>query len=116
MMNPIKHLITTFAAVITCWSVRPLNAGERETALYAPMPTYPALPNGMLARANGIFVLHVDGRKGIVTSVSIKKTTGYPNLDHAAIDAFIRWRFKPGRVPPEVTVPISFTNRPPSSR
>jgi len=87
------------------------QAARKERALYAPPPSYPSLPDGRKPQGAGVFVLHVDTHKGIVTSVTVKKSTGAAILDNAAIDAFVRWRFKPGKVPPEITIPISFGRR-----
>jgi TonB family protein len=51
----------------------------------------------------------VDPVTGIVTSVSISKTTGSPFLDNnAAVAGFKRWRFRPGTIS-SVTCPVTFT-------
>jgi protein TonB len=51
---------------------------------------------------------------GRARSVALARTSGYPRLDRAAIEAVRRWRFKPAiraGIPAasEVTVPVRFS-------
>jgi TonB family protein len=55
-----------------------------------------------------MFAMHVDPRTGIVRSVSIENSTGHAILDRAAIDAFSRWKFKPGGNP-VVKIPLTYS-------
>lgn len=52
--------------------------------------------------------MHVDKRTGIVTSVEITQSAGHDILDKAAVEAFQRWRFRPGTVE-KVRCPITWT-------
>jgi len=59
---------------------------------------------------SGVVLMKVDSRTGYVTSAQMLKSTGYKLLDEAALEAFRRWRFKPGTVS-VVKSPITFTMR-----
>ena len=90
----------------------PLAQSEPKAhAYYAPRPYYGlGWPEG-----SGIFTVNINPKTGLVTSVSVKKSTGSAALDKSAIDALRRWKF---RVPtkPSVEVPITFSRRPSSDR
>ena len=51
--------------------------------------------------------MNIDQKTGLVSSVSVKKTTGSAALDKISIDALRQWKF---RTPtkPSVEVPIAF--------
>ena len=76
-------------------------------AYFAPQPDYPYLARVNHLEGSGVFTVQIDLKKGLVTSVSVKKSTGWATLDKAATDALRRWKF---RTPtkPSVEVPISF--------
>jgi TonB family protein len=73
-------------------------------ALYCPKPEYPMNLRGRIG-GSGKFLLHLR-RDGTVESVDTLTSTGHPELDDVAKNAFIKWRFRPG--PSEVRVPIQF--------
>jgi TonB family protein len=78
-------------------------------AYYAPPPEYRPLRNGEWAQGSGIFTVNIDPKYGFVTSVAVKKSTGWQSLDKEAIIALRRWKF---RVPtqPSIEVPINFVH------
>ena len=80
---------------------------SKETALatFSPRPRYP-LPR---PTGSGVALLKVDETTGRVISATMAKSTGYKILDDAALEAFRRWRFKPGTVR-EIRIPITFTH------
>lgn len=85
-------------------------SGEPEPkalAIYAPQPLYPSLRNGKKPEGSGIFLVHIDPKTGVVRSVSVEKSTGFAILDKAAIDAYRRWKFRPGNS--KAKIPITFT-------
>jgi|SRR6266481_3111591 len=74
-------------------------------ALYCPKPDYPINLRGRRIGGSGRFLLRLR-RDGTVKSVDTLTSTGHPELDDVAKNAFIMWRFRPG--PSEVRVPIQF--------
>ena len=74
-------------------------------------PQYPLEARRKHQTGRGILVLNVDHRTGEVTSVTIRKSTGYKLLDDAGLRAFSQWRFRPGRVSLPIWIPISFSMR-----
>ena len=94
--------------------VGPHGEPAKKVAIFAPKPDYPdSLKRKHLGGA-GVFVAHVDTNTGTVSSVSIRTGTGVPALDEICKDTFMRWRFVPHVVQPNVVIPIRFT--PPSRR
>jgi TonB family protein len=78
------------------------------TVLSAPRPEYPEEARQRKITGDGVVVLTVDPVSGMVTHVTIRKTTGSALLDHSAINGFRRWRFKPGSAS-KVRLPVTFT-------
>lgn len=83
----------------------------RALAIYAPAPKYTRewAEKGIIGE--GLAQLSVDRTNGAVTEAHIVKSTGHKVLDDSALEAFRRWRFKPGTVS-KVKIPISFINYP----
>jgi len=77
-------------------------------AVSAPRPEYPYEARRQRLTGDGMVVMTVDSMTGSVTSVSMRRTTGSPFLDNAALAGFKRWRFKPGTIS-SVTCPVTFT-------
>ncbi len=77
-----------------------------------PAPAYPAESRRL--GQEGLVILSVDvNREGSAVRIDIKQSTGYPNLDNAAIKAVRRWKFSPAKigqlaVDSKVEVPIRF--------
>src|SRR5213593_344304 len=76
--------------------------------MYAPRPVYPYEARRHRITGSGIALLIVDPTDGDVTAVQMAQSCGNAILDNATLDAFRRWRFKPGTVP-TVQVPITYT-------
>lgn len=83
-------------------------AKAKALAVYAPRPAYPYEARSKHMTGSGIVVLNVDPSMGTVTSAQLLKSTGHKILDDAALEAFRRWRFKPGSVH-KVKIPINYT-------
>jgi periplasmic protein TonB len=108
-----RRLICVAVMVLLCTAPQSVIAQSypKAFAFYAPRPSYPVLPNGQKPQGNGVFIVAINSKTGLVDSVSVKKSTGWAILDKAAIDALRRWKF---RIPskPTVDVPIQFVKRP----
>ncbi len=107
--------VATFTAVTLLCAARISSVAQpypKAVAYFAPRPAYPRLQNGMWPQGSGIFTVHIDSKKGVVTGVSVKKSTGWEILDKAAMSALRIWKFKtPSK--PSVDVPIDFYYRSP---
>lgn len=77
-----------------------------------PAPAYPVLARRR--GQEGTVLLRVDvDTKGRPTLVSLQKSSGFPLLDNAAVQAVKRWKFKPAQiaffaVSSTVDIPITF--------
>jgi TonB family protein len=80
-------------------------------AVYSPPPVYRSewVQHGVTGKA--IVLVTIDSRTGIVTGTRMLQSTGNKLLDHAALKAYSKWRFKPGSVS-QVKMPIDFASRP----
>ena len=74
--------------------------------LYAPEPVYPFVADALRRGGTGLFVLYVR-RDGTVSAVAVVRSTREKELDIAAAQALIRWRFEPNLYE-RVKVPITF--------
>ena len=78
-----------------------------------PTPVYPALSRRL--GEQGQVLLQVDvGTDGRAHEVAVNRSSGYPRLDHAALETVRRWTFIPARlgrlaIAASVLVPISFS-------
>jgi TonB family protein len=86
----------------------PKVGGLKALAIYAPRPQYPYEARSRRQTGTGVAILMVDPNTGLVTNAEMATSTGYRLLDNAALNAFRRWQFKPGRVS-KVRIPIRFT-------
>jgi len=80
--------------------------------LHNPKPVYPALSRRMNEEGKVLLKVHVSAQ-GTAQDVAISKSSGFPRLDTAALEAVTRWRFVPARrgdetVDSSVIVPITF--------
>jgi TonB family protein len=65
-------------------------------AIYAPKPEYPAVARASRMKGDGVFILRVQIRTGLVKDVQVAQSTGWSILDAAAKRALKQWRFRPG--------------------
>ena len=75
---------------------------------YAPRPVYPYEARRNRITGSGTALLRIDPTIGTVTDVLMGQSCGNAILDDATLEAFRRWRFKPGTAP-TVQVPITYT-------
>ena len=76
--------------------------------MYAPGPVYPYEARRQRVTGSGVALLTVDKISGTVIDVIMTQSCGNAILDNSTLDAFRRWRFKPGGVT-NVQVPITYT-------
>ena len=131
LVRPVTRLVTVTLVVCSILS-NSTGFGQRNDSTPAMLPTPPAVnfPPGAQVRAVAIsapkagyplearkhhwvgvgwYVMHVDKKTGLVTSVEILQSTGHAILDRAAVNALKRWRFDPHRTTvSKVKTPITF--------
>ena len=95
------------AEVVTAW--RDLSPSAKAIAIYAPKPDYPLEARARHVTGSGVVLLDVDTASGRVTNARMLQSTGHKILDDAALDAFRRWRFQPGKPAPQVKIPIRYS-------
>ena len=71
-------------------------------------PDYPDRDRILRHEGNGLFQLTLDLKTGLVTRVTVIKSTGFPTLDAAAVVALRQWRWKPGKWK-EIEMALAFT-------
>lgn len=82
-------------------------ARANELALASPRPEYPAEARRQHWTGVGWYMMIIDINTGSVTSVRVLQSSGHSMLDHAAIDALSRWKWKPHTVS-RVKTPITW--------
>jgi TonB family protein len=80
----------------------------KPTMLSAPRPDYPYEARRRHLTGAGVAIVTVDSTNGSAIDVRMEQSTGDPILDHSAVSAFRRWRFKTG-APSKVRIPVTFT-------
>ena len=76
---------------------------------------YPFLERMRHHAGSATLHLFIDLNTGSVTSVTIKKSTGFKRLDDSAVACLRKWRWKPGTWK-EVDMPVVFTIAQPPTR
>jgi TonB family C-terminal domain len=89
-------------------------ASAKPFATFTPLPKYPARERTDSVTGVGVCLVSVDPASGRVTTASMEQSTGDSTLDKSAVNAFGKWRFKPGTVS-KVRIPIEF-NMPSASQ
>lgn len=89
---------------------RDKHGNVKTRAIYAPMPVYPYRARFQGWEGRGLFVLRLRPN-GTVSGVAVLRSTGFKELDVAAAQALIQWRFVPPKVEREVGIPIIFKMR-----
>jgi TonB family protein len=105
-VKPIHYAtILIFSAVATFSPGQQFAKATAQEAAYVSL--YTPKPRGFFMRGEGVFALEVNPATGLVTSVSVVRSTGHKDVDKSATDTLRRWRFRPHTVE-KVRVPISF--------
>jgi TonB family protein len=107
MPQPVRPHKKTRVASITRRAATSFGS-VKALVMYAPRPVYPYEARRQRMTGSGIALLTVDPAVGDVTSVRITRSCGSVILDNATVEAFRKWRFKPGTAA-NVEVPITYT-------
>jgi TonB family protein len=70
-------------------------------------PDYPHEDRWGRHQGAGLFRLKLDLKTGVVTNVTLLKSTGFSTLDNSAMAALRKWRWPPGKWR-EVDIPVRF--------
>jgi TonB family protein len=100
-----------FATVVTAVGQAPVESQGKPTkaiAIFAPKPKYPESLKKRGIGGQGEFVMHVEPKTGLVTSVDVVKSTGVRALDDSVVHAFREWRFERNKCAPVVRSPVRF--------
>lgn len=97
------------AEVVDTWRDGLAFPGAKAIAIYAPKPDYPAEARARHLSGSGVVILDVDVPSGRVTNARMLQSMGHKILDDAALDAFRKWRFQPGKAAPNVKIPIRYS-------
>ena len=82
-------------------------------AIYRPNPVYRSEWAKQGLAGKGVVLLTIDQQTGKVTGARMLQSTGYQQLDAAALEAYAQWRFDPGTViKSQLKIPIEFAKRP----
>ena len=104
----IVQRLLAIASLFVSFATLAHSDDRKAVELAAPRPVKSPEASQRHLAGSGIFVLQVDKASGKVTAIQTKKSTGQPLLDASAIQAFQKWRCKPGTVS-KVTVPVIFS-------
>jgi TonB family protein len=78
-----------------------------KAGLFTPRPEYPQYARSRGWEGAGMYVMNINKKTGLVSSVDVIKSTGHRILDDAVVAALRRWKFKPG-LTSRVRTPVTF--------
>ena len=94
-------------------SAAPVGQPPPPRAIYAPKPVYRAEWAKQGLTGKGVVLVNIDKQTGNVTGARMLTSTGNPQLDGAALQAYSQWRFDPRTVAvSQLKIPIEFVRRP----
>jgi len=95
-------------------SASPVRQPSPPRAIYAPKPVYRANWAKQGLTGKGVVLVNIDKQTGNVTGARMLTSTGNQQLDGAALQAYLQWRFDPRTVAvSQLKIPIEFASRPP---
>jgi TonB family protein len=112
-------VLLLLAAVLACvsslpaQSARPTGQPPPPRAIFTPKPAYRPEWAKQGLTGKGVVLVTIDKQTGIVTGARMLTSTGNPQLDGAALQAYSQWRFDPRTVAvAQLKIPIEFAKRP----
>jgi TonB family protein len=109
-------LLVTVVSVssLQAQSASPIRQPPPPRAIFTPKPVYRAEWAKQGLTGKGVVLVTIDKQTGNVTGARMLTSTGNPQLDGAALQAYSQWRFDPRTVAvPQLKIPIEFASRPP---
>ena len=116
MCGVIPAFVITLASAssLHAQSASPVRQPPPPRAIYTPQPVYRAEWAKQGLTGKGVVLVNIDKQTGNVTGARMLSSTGNPQLDGAALQAYSQWRFDPRTVAvSQLKIPIEFANRPP---
>jgi TonB family protein len=117
MRKVLLLLVVTLVSVASlhAQSASPVRQPPPPRAIYTPKPVYRAEWAKQGLTGKGVVLVSIDRRTGNVTGARMLTSTGNPQLDGAALQAYSQWRFDPTTVAvSQLKIPIEFAKRPAS--
>jgi TonB family protein len=108
-------LLVTLVSVssLRAQSASPVRQPPPPRAVYTPKPVYRPEWAKQGLTGKGVVLVSIDKQTGDVTGARMLTSTGNPQLDGAALQAYSQWRFDPRTVAvSQLKIPIEFANRP----
>ena len=94
-------------------SASPVRQPPPPRAIYAPKPVYRPEWAKQGLTGKGVVLVTIDRQTGNVAGARMLTSTGNPQLDGAALQAYSQWRFDPRTVVvSQLKLPIEFAKRP----
>src|SRR5207237_5418678 len=115
MLRKVLFPVVTLVSVssLHAQSVTPVRQPPPPRAVYTPKPVYRVEWAKQGLTGKGVVLVNIDKQTGNVTGARMLTSTGNPQLDGAALQAYSQWRFDPRTVAvPQLKIPIEFANRP----
>src|SRR5215510_10752670 len=101
------------ASSLHAQSASPVRQPPPPKAVYTPKPVYRAEWTKQGLTGKGVVLVNIDKQTGNVTGARMLTSTGNPQLDGAALQAYSQWSFDPRTVAaPQLKLPIEFAKRP----
>ena len=115
MLRKVLFPVVTLVSVssLHAQSVTPVRQPPPPRAVYTPKPVYRVEWAKQGLTGKGVVLVNIDKQTGNVTGARMLTSTGNPQLDGAALQAYSQWRFDPRTVTvSQLKIPIEFANRP----
>jgi len=115
MLRKVLFPVVTLVSVssLHAQSVTPVRQPPPPRAVYTPKPIYRVEWAKQGLTGKGVVLVNIDKQTGNVTGARMLTSTGNPQLDGAALQAYSQWRFDPRTVAvSQLQIPIEFANRP----